>query len=293
MTCVAEELGLDSTASPRLLENYTYTTWGKNTGNHSSRVDGGGSFDNPIRYAGEYLDEETGNIYLRNRYYSPFYGRFISEDTHWNIGNMVYGDKEYAAGEMKVPDFSAIRQSTNLHSYCMNDPVNMLDRTGNIAIAASAALAALGYAIVYTAGVAAVTALAWLTAEQIKQAYDNAGYTAGTAASYNYNWDIDDNRKHHVKNGSGASRDNHGPIWKKLGVDPGDPDFWNKLVPFLKIVMDKGEKIKIKLPQGNGIDLDGLKVVYKFIEQGVEVTLKFVINQDGSLNFSDAYGRFL
>jgi len=31
-------------------------------------------------YAGEYHDDETGFIYLRNRYYDPNTGRFISED---------------------------------------------------------------------------------------------------------------------------------------------------------------------------------------------------------------------
>ena len=35
---------------------------------------------NPFGYAGEYTDEETGLIYLRNRYYAPNAGRFITED---------------------------------------------------------------------------------------------------------------------------------------------------------------------------------------------------------------------
>jgi len=43
---------------------------------------------NPFRYCGEYFDTETGNIYLRARYYAPNVGRFISEDpirygTNW------------------------------------------------------------------------------------------------------------------------------------------------------------------------------------------------------------------
>jgi RHS repeat-associated protein len=36
-----------------------------------------------IRYAGEYLDKETGLYYLRARYYDPYIGRFISEDSYW------------------------------------------------------------------------------------------------------------------------------------------------------------------------------------------------------------------
>ncbi len=35
---------------------------------------------NPFRYNGEYLDAESGLIYLRNRYYDPHTGRFITED---------------------------------------------------------------------------------------------------------------------------------------------------------------------------------------------------------------------
>ncbi|MCL2281233.1 MAG: hypothetical protein FWC25_01045, partial [Dehalococcoidia bacterium] len=47
---------------------------------------------NPFRYCSEYYDTETGNYYLRARYMAPVIGRFISEDTHWNTRNMVYGD---------------------------------------------------------------------------------------------------------------------------------------------------------------------------------------------------------
>ena len=35
---------------------------------------------NPFRYSGEYMDEESGLIYLRNRYYAFAIGRFITED---------------------------------------------------------------------------------------------------------------------------------------------------------------------------------------------------------------------
>ena len=35
---------------------------------------------NPLRYAGEYQDLCSGLVYLRNRYYDPSVGRFISED---------------------------------------------------------------------------------------------------------------------------------------------------------------------------------------------------------------------
>ena len=47
---------------------------------------------NPWQYCGEYTDQESGLIYLRNRYYDSETGRFINEDTHWNVSNMIYGD---------------------------------------------------------------------------------------------------------------------------------------------------------------------------------------------------------
>ena len=58
----------------------------------------------PFGYAGEYLDKENGEIYLRARYYSSECGRFVTEDPS------KYG--------------------TNWYSYCDNNPVTMVDRTG-------------------------------------------------------------------------------------------------------------------------------------------------------------------
>ncbi len=48
--------------------------------------------DNRILYAGEYLDTETGNYYLKARYYNPYTGRFTQRDPHWTPSNMIYGD---------------------------------------------------------------------------------------------------------------------------------------------------------------------------------------------------------
>ena len=63
-----------------------------------------GEINNPIRYSGEYLDEETGLIYLRARYYDSSVGRFISEDP--------------------------IRDGMNWYAYCGNSPVMMVDPWG-------------------------------------------------------------------------------------------------------------------------------------------------------------------
>ena len=50
----------------------------------------------PFGYCGEYYDSDSGLIYLRNRYYDSVSGRFITEDQHWNLNNMIYGDDQKA-----------------------------------------------------------------------------------------------------------------------------------------------------------------------------------------------------
>ena len=63
-----------------------------------------GDTPNPFGYSGEYLDNETGLIYLRNRYYDSSTGRFITEDP--------------------------AKDGTNWYSYCAGDPVNFVDPWG-------------------------------------------------------------------------------------------------------------------------------------------------------------------
>ena len=67
--------------------------------------------DNPFRYAREYYDSETGNIYLRARYYAPGLGRFLTRDTY--------------TGEEDDP------LSLHLYTYCDNDGVNQIDPSGH------------------------------------------------------------------------------------------------------------------------------------------------------------------
>jgi len=79
--------------------------------------------NNPFRYCGEYTDAESGFVYLRNRYYDPSVGRFVTKDPHWNVGNMIYGDDG-------LPSLINIMQSGNLYVYGLNNPLRYFDPRG-------------------------------------------------------------------------------------------------------------------------------------------------------------------
>ncbi|MGN0179061.1 MAG: RHS repeat-associated core domain-containing protein, partial [Monoglobaceae bacterium] len=77
--------------------SYTYDAFGNETEDNTTD-------ENPFRYCGEYYDAESGLIYLRNRYYDPSVGRFISEDP--------------------------AKDGSNWYAYCGNNPVMFVDPLG-------------------------------------------------------------------------------------------------------------------------------------------------------------------
>ena len=96
---------------------YKYDAWGKvlsvtdANGNEITDTNNIGLL-NPIRYRGYYYDAETGFYYLQSRYYDPEIGRFISVDGRISeVGGNILG--------------------YNMFAYCMNNPVNMFDLSGN------------------------------------------------------------------------------------------------------------------------------------------------------------------
>ncbi|ULO10396.1 RHS repeat-associated core domain-containing protein [Paenibacillus sp. 19GGS1-52] len=64
--------------SRNIVNSYAYDTWG----NLTNQTDG---IQNSFKYAGEIYDEETGLYYLRARYYDATVGRFLNEDTYYQV----------------------------------------------------------------------------------------------------------------------------------------------------------------------------------------------------------------
>jgi RHS repeat-associated protein len=96
--------------SGNIVVNYTYDSWGKQlscTGSLANTL----GVANPLRYRGYIFDEETGLYYLQSRYYNPEWGRFINEDNVYSC-------------------LSLDLLESNLYTYCMNDPVNNCDYSG-------------------------------------------------------------------------------------------------------------------------------------------------------------------
>ena len=100
---------LDSSGS--FVASYTYDAWGNplsSTGSLASTI---GTL-NPLRYRGYVYDSETGFYYLQSRYYDPQTGRFINADGYVSTGQGIMGN--------------------NMFAYCANNPVNLIDPTGNL-----------------------------------------------------------------------------------------------------------------------------------------------------------------
>lgn len=90
--------------SGNVLNAYDYDIWG----NLTSKTE---TMNNPFKYTGEMQDDETGNVYLRARYYDPAVGRFINEDSY--------------EGDVANP------LTLNQYAYVHNNPLVYADPTGH------------------------------------------------------------------------------------------------------------------------------------------------------------------
>ena len=102
---------------------------------------------NPFDYRGYYYDKETGLYYCQSRYYDPEVDRWINPDS-------------------KISGIGGDIRGYNVFAYCFNDPVNMIDSTGNwpswgqifAAVATVAVAAVVVTAMVMSAGAVGIAA---------------------------------------------------------------------------------------------------------------------------------------
>ena len=135
--------------SGKLVARYIYDTWGSTL----SVIDSNGKAItdplhianiNPIRYRGYYYDAETGLYYLQSRYYDTTTRRFLNADSQLNTKDGVLG--------------------CNVFSYCLNNPVNMIDQTGNWPKWVEKAVKVASVAVAVVAVVVTVAAVSAFTA---------------------------------------------------------------------------------------------------------------------------------
>ena len=82
-----------------VLNHYAYDAFGNRTVEEET-------VENRFGFAGEMLDAVTGQYYLRARFYNPVIARFLSEDTYYGDGLILY-------------------------AYCHNNPVGYVDPSGH------------------------------------------------------------------------------------------------------------------------------------------------------------------
>ncbi len=102
------------TAAGVKIGSYQYDAWGNCTESVASGITAMQrnivrNF-NPFRYRGYYYDVETSLYYLQSRYYDPAMGRFLNADGYVSTGTGLLG--------------------LNMYTYCINNPVNMMDSAG-------------------------------------------------------------------------------------------------------------------------------------------------------------------
>ncbi len=124
-------------SSGSITKTYAYDAFGVELSPVSSDA-------NPFRYSGEYFDAETGDYYLRARFYNPRLGRFLTEDP--------------------------ARDGSNWYVYCNNNPVGYVDPSGKSMVLTAAAVT---YAVRLVTGVIVTVLAAWFASPEGQQALNN------------------------------------------------------------------------------------------------------------------------
>ena len=161
-------------SSGTIVATYTYDAWG----NIIASTDTSGvsiGTKNPFRYRGYYYDTETGLYYLNSRYYDPQVGRFLNADGLVSTGQGLLG--------------------SNMFAYCLNNPVNMMDSTGDCPITiiigsaiAGAFINSISYIITTKASGQEITPKGMLGALLV--GFVSGGFGGCASAAFNTIWQI-------------------------------------------------------------------------------------------------------
>ncbi len=100
-------------ADGNVVNSYTYNPFGEDFAAEVSE-----EIDNSFKFTGQFYDEEINQYYLRARQYDPQLMRFTAIDP--------------VTGKFKQP------MTLHRYLYCLNNPINMTDPDGEMAIAAVA-----------------------------------------------------------------------------------------------------------------------------------------------------------
>ena len=98
-----------SDAAGNVTDSYAYDPFGQ-------VLNAQGTLNNPFKYVGQFgvMQEGNGLQFMRARYYEAGVGRFLNKDP--------------------LPGNNVNAQSHNKYAYALNDPVNLIDPEGRLAL---------------------------------------------------------------------------------------------------------------------------------------------------------------
>ena len=147
-------------SSGNIVAKYVYDAWGNHfVCNSNGTTNTNASFIgniNPFRYRGYYYDVETGFYWVSSRYYSPEICRWLSPDSieYLNPGSI---------------------DGLNLYAYCNNNPVNMYDPTGHVAVSTLLIISAIITGVCVVGGAVIGGVSAGMSSEDVGDVFAGIG----------------------------------------------------------------------------------------------------------------------
>ena len=192
--------------SGNVQNRYTFEPFGKMFSSEKEET-----ISNPFKFTGQYYDHEIDEYYLRARQYDPVIHRFTSRD----------------------PVFGKAKQPGTLHVYlyCLNDPVNRTDPSGQILIALPITIGIRGEITsrqLVGAGIAMAFAWRVIMANEVRNVLTDA------LIHMAYDWPP---REFPWKDKSNIERLIHEHEQRASGSrPPNDP--WGKIIYYLGIILE-------------------------------------------------------